>query len=90
MFVTKGIIPFAEIGSDYYSYKEKSLLHSTSGTAWGFHLKGGILIPSKILRSLKLKLFIGYSKAKTINNNLEVNLGGTEYGVGIVYGFDLF
>lgn len=90
MFVTDGIIPFADIGVDYYPYEEKSILHSTSGTVWGFHLKGGILIPLNILRSLKGKIYFRYSEAETVENDFEVNLGGIEYGIGIVYEFNLF
>jgi len=90
MFVTKRVIPMAEIGVDYYPYKEKSILHSTSGTAWGWHLKGGILFPLNILKSLKGKIYFRYSEAKTIENDLEVNLGGIEYGIGMIYEFNLF
>lgn len=90
MFVTKGIIPFAEIGIDNYSYKEESILHSTSGTTWGFHLKGGILIPLKVFIPIKARLYLRYSQAETIEDNIEVNLGGIEYGIGIIYEFDVF
>lgn len=90
MFVTKPVIPCAEVGWDYLPYKEKSLVHSTSGRAWGFHLQGGILIPVKVLKFTKVKLYLRYSSARTEENNLEVNLGGIEYGLGIVYGFNLF
>lgn len=89
-FVTKPVIPCAEVGWDYLPYKEKSLVHSTSGSAWGFHLQGGILIPVKVLKFTKVKLYLRYSSAKTEENNLKVNLGGIEYGLGIVYGFNLF
>ena len=90
MFALKRIITFAEIGVDYYPYKEKSALHSTSGTGWGFHLKGGALIPLKILKSLKGKIYFRYSEAKTVENDLEVNLGGFEYGIGIIYELNIF
>jgi hypothetical protein len=90
MFVTKRIIPFAEIGIDNYSYKEESTIHATSGTTWGFHLKGGILIPLELLIPLKARLYLRYSQAETIEDNIEVNLGGIEYGVGIIYEFDVF
>jgi hypothetical protein len=90
LFAKKRIFPFAEIGLDYYPYKEESALHSTSGSAWGFHLQGGAIIPLPFLKSLRAKLYIKYTIAKTEENNLEVNLGGIEYGLGIVYGFDLF
>lgn len=90
MLVTKRIIPFAEIGIDNYSYKEESNIHSTSGTTWGFHLKGGILISLKVLIPIKARLYLRYSQAETIEDNIEVNLGGIEYGVGIIYEFDAF
>jgi len=90
LFARKSIFPFAEVGLDYYPYKEECDLHSTSGSAWGFHLKGGILIPLPALSQLKIKLYLRYSKAKTEENNLEVNLGGIDYGLGFVYGFDQF
>lgn len=90
MVAVKKIITFAEIGVDYYPYKEKSVLHSTSGTAWGFHLKGGVLIPLSILKPLKGKIYFRYSEAKTVENDLEVNLGGIEYGIGIIYELNIF
>jgi len=90
MVAVKRITTFAEIGVDYYPYKEKSALHSTSGTAWGFHLKGGVLIPLSILKPLKGKIYFRYSEAKTVENDLEVNLGGIEYGIGIIYELNIF
>ena len=90
LFAKKRIFPFAEIGLNYYPYKEDSVLHSTSGSAWGFHLKGGILLSLPALKPLKIILYLRYSRAKTEENNLVVNLGGMEYGLGFVYGLDLF
>jgi len=31
-----------------------------------------------------------YTKAKAKENNFEVDLGGTELGINLVYGFNLF
>jgi hypothetical protein len=90
LLVTKKIFPFAEIGLDYYPYKEESILHSTSGSAWGFHLQGGILITLAKLKSLKPKIYLRYSKVETTENDLTVNLGGIEFGIGFLYEFDLF
>ncbi|MFQ6082975.1 MAG: AMIN domain-containing protein [Candidatus Aminicenantia bacterium] len=90
MFVTKRIIPFAEIGLDHYSYREESTIYTTSGTTSGFHLQGGMFISLPVLKALKVKLYVRYSNAKTMENDLEVNLGGIEYGMGIVYGVNIF
>ncbi len=90
MFLTKPVIPFAEIGGDYYPYQEESPLYTTSGSALGFHVQTGVLIPLKVIESLKVKLYLRYSRVKTEENDLEVNLGGIEYGLGLVYGLNLF
>ena len=90
MFLTKPVIPFAEVGWDYFPYREESPVYTTSGSALGFHLQAGVFIPLKVLKSLKVKLYLRYSRVKTEENDLEVNLGGIEYGMGLVYGLNLF
>lgn len=90
LLTTKVVFPFAEIGLDYFPYKEESVIHSTSGSVWGFHLQGGILVPLKFFKPLNAKIYLRYSTAKKIENDFTVNLGGIEFGLGIVYELDLF
>ena len=90
MYVTKIMIPFAEIGIDHIFYNEESSVHSTSGATRGYYLGGGMYFPLPWMKSLKINLYMKYSRGFTFENNLKVNLGGLEYGAGIYYGFNLF
>ncbi|MFB0565079.1 MAG: hypothetical protein ACETWK_05305 [Candidatus Aminicenantaceae bacterium] len=89
LFVTEIIIPFAELGVDYHFYREESTLHTTSGSALGFHGQCGMFIPLPGIESLQLKLYMRYSRAETTKNELKAELGGFEYGIGLAFGFNI-
>lgn len=83
--------PFAGFGMDYISYKEifpeSFAFPSVGGSKMGYHLQTGIYI--HMIPALSGKLMVKYNSAKTVDNNLELNLGGMEYGIGLIFHFNL-
>jgi opacity protein-like surface antigen len=83
--------PFAGAGIDYITYKEilpeEFIVASVSGSDIGFHVQGGAYFD--VLPSLSLKAHLRYIWSKTTEDDVAVNLGGVEYGLGIVYRFNL-
>ncbi len=81
--------PFAGAGIDYIVYKEilpeDFLIESVGGSDLGFHVQGGTYFDP--LPYLSLKIHIKYLWSKTTENELEVNLGGVEYGAGLIFRF---
>ena len=85
---TKYVIPFVGYGGDWYSYKETSALADTSGSASGDHFQGGLFIIIPGMENLRLKLYYKYTRVTATENEIEVDLGGPEYGFGVSYGFN--
>jgi len=88
------IEPFVGAGFEFYSYSEKvegSDLPDTSGNAFGFHIQGGTYV--NIFKFLAGKVFFrlnGVKKTLTAplpNGTSELDLGGKEFGVGLVFRF---
>lgn len=83
--------PFAGIGLDYIVYKETYpegfIIESVGGSTLGFHGQVGTYID--VMPRLAFKAHIKYNIAKTTENEIEVNLGGIEYGASIVFRFNL-
>ncbi|MGB8953143.1 MAG: AMIN domain-containing protein [Candidatus Aminicenantales bacterium] len=91
---SKYLILFVSIGKDFYSYKETSLLYPSpgyiEGNASGNYFQGGAYFRIPGLDALRVKLYYKSTKVLTTENEIEVNLGGNEYGVCLSYGFNLF
>lgn len=83
-------IPWIEIGADYYLYKEKSDIKATSGSTFGYHVQGGFYLQIPKIDFIKLKIYAKHTKAKTKENNIEIDLGGFEYSLGLAFCFNLF
>lgn len=85
------LTPFFGLGVDYYSYKETLPsgfdVPSVGGSDLGFHVQGGVLY--RITPALFAKLLIKYNSAKTTENTIDVNLGGMEYALGLIFRFNL-
>ena len=94
-FVWNIIEPFVGAGVEIYSYSEKvegTDLPETSGNAFGFHVQGGTYI--RIFKQvLSGKLFYRYNSVKKTlaealpDGTSELDLGGSEFGVGLVFRF---
>lgn len=85
------LIPFVGLGGSIFSYKEtyppSFAIPSTKGSTFGLNLQLGTYI--KVMESLSFKIFFKFYDARTKENDLNINLGGNEYGVGIAYHFNL-
>jgi len=83
--------PFVGAGIDYIVYKEvlpeDYIIGSVGGSDLGFHVQGGTYFDA--LPYLSFKVHIKYLWSKTDADGLEVNLGGVEYGAGLVFRFNL-
>jgi hypothetical protein len=90
LYQTEYVIPFIGFGTDWYSFDEKSDLHSTSGSTSGYHFQAGAYIVFPWLDQLRIKLYYKFTKATASANGFDIGLGGNEYGVGLSFAFDLF
>jgi outer membrane protein W len=85
--------PFVGAGIDYITYKEilpeDFIVSSVGGSELGFHAQVGTYLD--LLSSLALKVHIKYNwaKATAATADEEVNLGGVEYGIGLIFLFNL-
>lgn len=79
--------PYLGAGLDFYFYYEENPIGTILNYTNGFHLTGGTYIrPLKnvpVLINLRLK----YTWAGTEENNVPIQLGGFEYGVGLALTF---
>ena len=78
-------------GVDYILYREKYPetfpVDSMNGSVLGFHVLGGSYY--SFSSSLAAKIYFKYNIAETTEEDIRVNLGGTEWGVGLIYRFNL-
>jgi len=82
---------FAGFGLDWYSYSETSTIANVTGNANGSHFTAGLyLIPPVLDGMLRLKVYYKFTKVSALANDVAVELGGNEYGVGLSLGFNLF
>ncbi|UCE43020.1 MAG: AMIN domain-containing protein [Candidatus Aminicenantes bacterium] len=83
--------PFVGAGIDYIVYKETYpedfIVASVGGSDLGFHVQAGVYFDA--LPSLSIKVHIKYNWAETMEDLVTVNLGGVEYGIGLVFRFNL-
>ena len=82
---------FAGPGIEYISYKETYAatfpIESVKGSRTGFHVTGGGYL--HLTSALSVKAYLKFCKVETDNPGFRVNLGGTEWGMGIIYRFYL-
>jgi hypothetical protein len=82
---------FAGFGLDWYSYSETSTIANVTGNANGNHFTAGLyLIPPVLDGMLRLKVYYKFTKVSALANDVAVEIGGNEYGVGLSLGFNLF
>jgi len=89
LFQTKYVIPFIGVGADWFNYSEKSVLADSSGSASGYHFQAGVFIVIPGRDYLRVKLYYKFTRVTATENEIEVQLGGPEYGIGVSYGFNI-
>jgi len=91
---SKAVILFAGAGLDFYSYKETSPLYVDTGfisdSASGSHFQVGAILRLPSLEALRAKVYYKGTSVVTTNNDIEANLGGSEFGFSLNFAFDLF
>lgn len=81
-FGGRDVAPYLAYGSDNVSFKETSEFHEISDSTNGSHLEAGVyLFPG--IDFLSAKVYARYLKATATIENVEVKLGGMEFGIGI-------
>jgi hypothetical protein len=63
-------------------------LAETSGWASGDHFQGGLYIVIPGMENLRIKLYYKYTRVTATEEEIEVGLGGPEYGLGVSFGFN--
>lgn len=89
LYQTKFVLLFVGAGKDFFSYDEKSDIFDTQGSASGYHYQVGVYIIIPKVESLRVKLYYKFTKATATENDIDVGLGGNEYGIGLSYGFNI-
>lgn len=79
--------PYLGTGLDYILYKETSSMGDSSGGRTGFHVEAGVYYQPPLFDFIKIRAVLRYSRAVAEVNDIKVNLGGLEFGIGILYGF---
>ncbi|MBN2244275.1 MAG: AMIN domain-containing protein, partial [Candidatus Aminicenantes bacterium] len=78
-------IPFVGLGGAIFSYEEiyppSFAIPSTKGSTFGLNLQIGTYI--KVVETFSFKVYFKFHDARTKENDLNINLGGNEYGIGL-------
>ncbi len=81
--------PYIGAGIDLFFYKEKSSIENASGMTPGIHLEGGAYYRLPLFEFIKIRAMLRFSRAVAKENTFKVNIGGFEFGVGILYCFNI-
>jgi hypothetical protein len=86
---TKHVVPFIGAGLDIYNYKEEIATQEISGSATGLHFKLGLFFKIPKLESLSVKIYLKGTSVTAKEEDVEIDLGGFEFGVGLSFSFDV-
>lgn len=85
----KKFTPFIGPGIDYIVYKETYPetfpIESVGSSDVGFHIQGGTYF--ELTPALFARAYFKFNISKTLSEDIEVNLGGIEWGLGIAFRF---
>jgi len=86
---TRYIVPFIGAGFEICNYKEEARNIEISGSSTGPQFQLGLFFKIPSLESLSIKLYMKRTSVTAIEEDVEIDLGGFEFGVGISFSFDL-
>ena len=86
----KQVVPFVRVGLNIMNYKEKSAVHEVSGSSVGPQIALGMYIKIPDLEQLRLKFYFKWMGATAEEEDVSLNIGGIEAGIGISFGFNVF
>jgi len=75
--------PYAGGGMDFYFYYENNPIATALNVATGYHLLAGLYLQFGKDSPLRLNGKITYTRVKALEEGIEIDLGGLEYGAGI-------
>jgi hypothetical protein len=79
--------PYFGAGVDFYFYYEDNPIGTTLNYANGYHVAGGTYLRFLKTVPLMLNLKVKYTWARAEQEGIRVQLGGLEYGAGLVFTF---
>jgi hypothetical protein len=82
-------IPYLGAGIDLFFYKEESRISSISGLSTGIHMETGVYYQPPLFEFIKIRAVLRISRSVAKKNDRKLNLGGLEFGLGILYCFDI-
>jgi hypothetical protein len=88
LYQAKYIAFYVGFGKDWYNYKEESVLAITEGKANGHSYLAGIYFIMPKAEFIRIKFYYKFTRVQAIQNDVTVDLGGNEYGVGFSLGFN--
>lgn len=83
------IVPYVDLGADFYNWKEESVLGDTSGSTTGSHLQAGVYFKIPDVKFLMVNIYFKVNKATATYEDMEIDIGGTEIAVALSFGFDV-
>jgi hypothetical protein len=83
------VVPYVDIGADFFNWKEESVLGDTSGSSTGSHLQAGVYFKVPNVRFLMVNIYFKYNRATATYEDIEIDIGGTEIAVAVSFGFDV-
>lgn len=81
------ITPYVGGGIDFHFYFETNPIGNVADYSTGYNFQGGTYFHFSKNFPVLINLKIKYSKANKMVNNLKIELGGIEYGVGLAFVF---
>jgi hypothetical protein len=81
------LMPYIGGGADFYFYYESNSIAKTMNIVSGAHLLTGIYLQFGRNSPVRLNGRIKFTKLKAREGEIEVELGGFEYGVGLAIAF---
>lgn len=83
------IVPYVDLGADFYNWKEESSLGDTSGSTTGSHLQAGVYFKIPDVKFLMVNIYFKVNKATATYEDMEIDIGGTEIAVALSFGFNV-
>lgn len=83
------VVPYVDIGVDFFNWKEESALGDTSGSTTGSHLQAGLYFKIPEVRFLMVNIYFKYNNATATYEDVEIDIGGTEVAIALSLGFDV-
>lgn len=79
--------PYIGGGADFYFYTEDNPIGTVVNYTNGVHFIGGAYVQFSRKIPVMLNVKLKYTTARATENDIQIQLGGLEYGIGLVFAF---